>query len=193
MIPHYLRVCVSWYVIHLVLFSLCLCVSVVRSEAPFYPDKTQLLVVRDAGGKEQPVRTAADWAKRRTHILANMQLVMGPLPDDSDKVPLDVKVTEVVDLPHYVRKKLTFAVEKGDRVPAYLLIPKERKGKLPAVLVLHQTINIGKGEPAGLVRRRTSASASTSPSAATSLSVPTTPASASTSTISPRASFNRAA
>jgi hypothetical protein len=97
-----------------------------------------------------PVRTAAEWARRREQILANMQLVMGPLPGDDHKVPLDVKVTETVELPRYIRKKLTFAAEKDDRVPAYLLMPKERAGKLPAVLVLHQTIPIGKAEPAGL-------------------------------------------
>jgi dienelactone hydrolase len=125
-------------------------VLAVYSGPPFYPDKNRLLVMRDAEGKEHPVRTAEDWAKRRAHILANMQLVMGPLPDDSDKVPLDVRVTEAVELPNYVRKKLTFAAEKDDRVPAYLLVPKKRAGKLPGVLVLHQTIDIGKKEPAGL-------------------------------------------
>jgi dienelactone hydrolase len=100
--------------------------------------------------KFEPPRTVEEWARRREQILANMQLVMGPLPDVSHKVPLDVKVSDVVELPKYVRKKLTFAVENEDRVPAYLLIPKERKGKLPGVLVLHQTIAIGKDEPAGL-------------------------------------------
>ena len=110
--------------------SPCLCVSVVSSA--------------------EPPRTAAEWAKCREQILANMQLVMGPLPGDDHKVPLDVKVTETVELPRYIRKKLSYAAEKDDRVPAYLLVPKERKGKLPAVLVLHQTIAIGKAEPAGL-------------------------------------------
>jgi pimeloyl-ACP methyl ester carboxylesterase len=123
---------------------------VVRSEPPFYPDKSKLLVVRDAAGMEHPVRTPAEWAKRRADILANMQLIMGLLPDASQKVPLDVRETETVELPNYVRKKLTFAAEKDDRVPAYLLMPKERTGKLPGVLVLHQTIDIGKKEPAGL-------------------------------------------
>jgi dienelactone hydrolase len=79
-----------------------------------------------------------------------MQIVMGPLPDDSHKVPLDVKIEEEVRLEKFTRKKLTFAVESGDRVPAYLLIPHERSGKVPAVLCLHQTIAIGKAEPAGL-------------------------------------------
>src|SRR5204863_553369 len=83
-------------------------------------------------------------------ILTHMQEVMGPLPDTSRKVPLDVQVTEIVQTPHYVRKKITYAAEKDDRVPAYLLIPLERKGKLPAVLCLHQTVVIGKGEPVGL-------------------------------------------
>jgi len=132
--------------------ALCLlsALSAVSSAPPSYPDKAKLLVWRDADGREHPVRTAADWARRRQHILENMQLIMGPLPDDSHKVPLDVKAAEEQDAGRFLRKKLTFAVEKGDRVPAWLLVPKERKGKLPAVLVLHQTINIGKDEPAGL-------------------------------------------
>src|SRR5262249_42953449 len=72
------------------------------------------------------------------------------LPDDSRKVPLDVKITDTVETKQYVRKKLTFAAEKGDRVPAHLLIPVGIKGKVPAVLCLHQTVKIGKDEPAGL-------------------------------------------
>jgi pimeloyl-ACP methyl ester carboxylesterase len=120
---------------------------------PFYADKTNLLVYRDAAGQEHAITTAADWAKRRAHILANMQEVMGPLPANSEKVPLDMRVTEEVQMPHFVRKKLTFAVEKDDRAPAYLLVPLRRSGKLPAVLCLHQTVAIGKGEPAGLGQR----------------------------------------
>lgn len=120
------------------------------SPPSFYADKTKLLIYLDADGKEQPVLSPAEWAKRREHILANMQLVMGPLPDASHKAPLDVQITEEVRTPHFVRKKLTFAAEKNDRVPAYLLVPLEVKGKLPAILCLHQTIAIGKGEPAGL-------------------------------------------
>jgi dienelactone hydrolase len=124
-----------------------------KAGPPFYPDKAKLLVYRDAQGKEHPITTAAAWAKRREHILANMQLVMGSLPDVSRKVPLDVCVTEEVTVGSYVRKKLTYAAEKGDRVPAYLLVPRQRIGKLPAVLCLHQTVAIGKAELAGLGQR----------------------------------------
>jgi dienelactone hydrolase len=56
-------------------------------------------------------------------------------------------------MPRYLRKKLTFAAEKNDRVPAYLLVPLGHTGRMPAVLCLHQTTRIGKGEPAGLGER----------------------------------------
>lgn len=117
---------------------------------PFHANKTDLLHYRDVAGLDHRIKTPGDWAKRRADILANMQLVMGPLPDASKKVPLDVQITEEVMEEKYVRKKLTFVAEPGDRVPAYLLIPRERKGKLPAMLCLHQTIALGKAEPAGL-------------------------------------------
>jgi dienelactone hydrolase len=103
-----------------------------------------------ANGKERPVRTVADWQKRRAHILANMQRVMGSLPAASKKVPLDMQIVEKVELTNVTRKRITFAVEQGDRVSAYLLFPKDLKGKSPAILCLHQTIGIGKGEPAGV-------------------------------------------
>jgi acetyl esterase/lipase len=123
-------------------------------DPPTYPDKAKLMVYRE-GDTEHAVKTAADWAKRRAHILANMQLVMGPLPDASARVPLAVEGAEEVDPPEvrrpYVRSKVTFAVAKGERVTAYLLMPRERKGKLPAVLCLHQTNGkLGAREPAGM-------------------------------------------
>jgi dienelactone hydrolase len=117
---------------------------------PFYADKANLLAYLEADGKSVPVQSAADWHKRRDHILANMQLVMGPLPSDANKAPLDLKVEGEETLAKVVRKKVSFAVEKDDRVTAYLLIPRELKGQAPAMLCLHQTTKIGKGEPAAL-------------------------------------------
>jgi dienelactone hydrolase len=124
---------------------------VVQAGPPFYKDKSKLLIYIDADGKEQPIVKAADWKKRRQHILANMQEVMGPLPDPAKKVPLDVQVKEEKKSAQWIRKRLSFATEKDDRVPAYLLLPLGKKGKLPAVLCLHQTNGKrGKDETAGL-------------------------------------------
>ena len=93
---------------------------------------------------------AADEPSRAV-IRKKMEQVMGPLPKPERKVPLDVKLLSEEKVDGYVRKKVTFAVEKDDRVPAYLLIPTPATGKKrPAMLCLHQTIGIGKGEPVGL-------------------------------------------
>ena len=95
----------------------------------------------------QPIKTPAEWARRREQILACVQQVMGPLPGSARRVPLDVRVLEEHSEPDYVRRKITYVPEPGDRV-GWLLLPKV--GRRPAMLCLHQTTNIGKDEPAGL-------------------------------------------
>ncbi len=117
-----------------------------------YPDHSRLLVIRDADGNERPVTTKADWAVRVSHIRANIQLVMGPLPGNDRRVPLDVEVISEERTEKYLRRKLKFTPEPGDRVPAWLLIPHGLTDtqKAPAMLCLHQTNNVGKNEPAGL-------------------------------------------
>jgi predicted dienelactone hydrolase len=121
-----------------------------QDPAPFYSDKTKLLVVIGADGKAQPITAAADWPRRRAHILASLQQVMGPMPPEDRKVPPDVQVYDEVKLQKYVRKTLSFASEAGDRVPAFLLVPHGTKSRVPAMLCLHQTTAIGKQEPAGM-------------------------------------------
>ncbi|MFM8274944.1 MAG: alpha/beta hydrolase family protein [Gemmata sp.] len=95
--------------------------------------------------------TAADEPDRPA-LRKKMERAMGPLPGADRKVPLEPKVVSEEKLDGYRRIKLTFAVEKGDRVPAWLLVPSAatRETKAPAMLCLHQTINIGKDEPVGL-------------------------------------------
>lgn len=119
-------------------------------ELPVYPDHTRLMVVRSVDGDETPVKSVADWQVRRDHILGHLQEVMGPLPGANRRVPLDVRIVETLDEPAYVRTKVSFASEPGDRVPAWLLVPKRLNGKAPAMLCLHQTVKIGKDEPVGL-------------------------------------------
>jgi len=121
-----------------------------RTGAPFYADKRHLLAWRDAQGIEHPVRAVKDWEKRRAHILAGMASVMGETPRSTRKVPLDVQVIAEELLPDFARRQITFASEAGDRVPAYLLIPRHLKAKAPAMICLHQTVEMGKREPAGL-------------------------------------------
>lgn len=125
---------------------------VVASPAIAYSDHSNLLIVRDANGGERPVKTPEDWAERVSHIKAGMQQVMGALHDTSRWEPLNVEVVSEEKTPNYLRRKVRFTPEIGDRVPAWLLIPNELSvnGSAPAMLCLHQTTKIGKDEPAGL-------------------------------------------
>jgi dienelactone hydrolase len=88
----------------------------------------------------------------RAALREKMERAMGPLPGADRKVPLDPKQESEEKLDGYVRRKVTFAAEKGDRVPAWLLVPTGAAAdkKRPAMLCLHQTVPIGKDEPVGL-------------------------------------------
>ncbi|MDX1966125.1 MAG: FG-GAP-like repeat-containing protein [Planctomycetaceae bacterium] len=121
--------------------------------AATYPDHRQPLWVHPPGADVQPVAAPGEWGRRRGHLRANMQLVMGRLPDPSRRVPLDVEVVSEEPAEGYVRRKIRFTSEPGDRVPAWLLLPKslgDAPQSAPAMLCLHQTTGIGKDEPAGL-------------------------------------------
>jgi hypothetical protein len=119
-----------------------------------YADRSQLLVYRNQAGDAHPVGTPADMARRRAHILAGMESAMGSLPTSERRVPLDIQVVTEEDMGSYVRRKITFAAEQNDRVPAYFLIPNDARGPLPAMLCLHPTTKIGKGEVAGVGGRQ---------------------------------------
>ncbi len=65
--------------------------------APFYGDKSRLLVYLDEKGLEKEVLTPLDWEIRRSHILLNFQKVAGPLPGDEKRIPLELRVLEEED------------------------------------------------------------------------------------------------
>lgn len=122
-----------------------------ETSAPNYSEHLKLDYYLDKNGNRHPVKSVKDWEIRKQHILANMQKVMGPLPNPEKKIPLDMKVLEEVEQDNFIRKKISYHTDSKDsRVHAYLFLPKNRKGKVPAVLCLHQTTVPGKMEPAGL-------------------------------------------
>lgn len=128
---------------------LVLCIAA-RGDEPARPDlpHARLMVYRDEAGREQPVKTATDWLKRRQQILAGMQEAMGKLPDRASRVPLDVQLLgEPQRGEGYLRHTLSYVAEPGDRVPAYLYLPQDRAagGRRPAMLALHPTSPLGKG------------------------------------------------
>jgi len=68
------------------------------------------------------------------------------------RAALQPKLLERVALSGFIREKVSYLVEPGQRVSAYLLVPA-REGPHPAVLCIHQhhrEFHLGKSEPAGL-------------------------------------------
>ncbi len=125
------------------------------AEPPRLP-RDNLLVFHDATGAVKDVRTVAEWQLRRAEILRGMQTVMGKLPGDEKRCPLDVRIEEETAVGTSIRRLITYASEPGSRVPAYLCIPKaalapNSSKKFPAVLCLHGTDNkVGHGVVVGL-------------------------------------------
>jgi dienelactone hydrolase len=133
--------------------AMCFAVAGLAAADPViaYSEHQNLSYYLDAAGQKHEIKSTADWEIRRKHILANMQVVMGPLPDRSKLAPLDIKILEETKLGDVVRRKIEYATEPEYRLKAYLFVPpRDAKKKLPGVLCLHQTVNIGKEEPAGL-------------------------------------------
>src|SRR4030095_12197036 len=95
------------------------------------------------------IRNRDSWRLQRDRILAGMQLVMGELPKTTG-LALGIVKLESEEKPVFTRRKITYLSERGDDVPAYLLIPKTLKRRAPAMLCLHQTIKVGKDEPEAL-------------------------------------------
>jgi len=108
-----------------------------------------------ASGCRAPLHpTTAPQDPERARALAAMESVMGRLPGPERRCPLDVRRESETDEGTYVRQKLSYQSEPGDRVPAYLLIPKAALGtaqrRFPAVLALHQTHAAGQKVVVGL-------------------------------------------
>ena len=116
-----------------------------------YPNHRDLLVYADKSGELKPVKTVADWQHRRADILKGMEEAMGPLPSRDQLPSLDVKVSDEIKGPGFIRRTITFTPEKGDRLPADLYLPDPLPAgtKLPAMLALHPTGTLGKRIVAG--------------------------------------------
>jgi dienelactone hydrolase len=72
-----------------------------------------------------------------------------------EAVPLEARVEERVDLGDVVRERVSYRVEAGERVPAYLFVPRDlRPGERRAAVFAHHQhagqFHLGKSEVAGL-------------------------------------------
>jgi hypothetical protein len=105
-----------------------------------------------AGLWKEPLSTAT-WPSERRRILEGIYKVAGKPP--AERTSLDPQVLSEEDMGTYLRRKVSIQVQHGDRMPAYLLVPKNRKGRVPAVICMYGTTSgAGKDTTVGLSGRK---------------------------------------
>lgn len=119
--------------------------------------RAQLLQFHREDGTVGEARTPEQWALRRAEIKRGVESILGVLPGEEKRCPLEVRVEEELDCGSFVRRLVSYASEPGCRVPAYLCIPKKLleadapEKTAPAVLCLHSTDDrVGHGLVVGL-------------------------------------------
>src|SRR6266567_5059007 len=111
--------------------------------------KAELIYLHEKNGK--PLTTAREWDARCESTKRLLSEFLGTSP--KSKPLLEPMILEETTLDTYTRRKLSYQTEPGERVPSYLLIPKNLRGRAPVVLCPHQTttpLTSGKRDPIGL-------------------------------------------
>ena len=105
--------------------------------------------VHPAAGLWQRPPSAESWPGERKRILDGVAKVLGPPP--AEKPPLDPRVHSEESLGGYLRRKVSFEAEPGDRMTAWLLVPRGLRGRAPAVICMYGTTGgAGKDTTVGL-------------------------------------------
>jgi hypothetical protein len=89
-----------------------------------------------------------EWAHRRAAIREDWLTRLGPLP--TSRVPVNLEILTTEELPEFVRQHVRYTIEKDVFTDGYLLTPRNTAGKLPAVVVFHQTTKTQAQQVAGI-------------------------------------------
>jgi dienelactone hydrolase len=93
--------------------------------------------------------TPQNWTQERERIRSAVLNLLGPFPTYT--APLEPRVVSETECGAYVRKKITIQVQPGDRMPAWLLVPKQVRGRVPAIICFYGTTGgAGKDTTVGL-------------------------------------------
>ena len=107
----------------------------------------RLLADADGG-----ITTIERWEKKRQDIIARLYATVGQPP-----VARNTRAIEMIHeekLLDYTRRKIHYTVGDGDVITAYLLIPHNLVAVAPGIVAMHQTVNCGKDEVAGIAGNR---------------------------------------
>ena len=117
----------------------------------FAPPKTPALrPMHEHPDAEPLIGNPAGWPQQRARIVSEWQKLLGPMP--ARILPLEAQEHGETDCGTYLRRKVSFQVQPGDRMPCWMLIPKKPAApKSPAIICFYGTTNgAGKDTTVGL-------------------------------------------
>lgn len=93
-----------------------------------------------------------NWPAIRRQLLQGATNVLGNFPMETAQLaPQTISET---DCGSYLRRKISIEVQRGDRMPFYLLVPRNIKGRAPAIICFYGTSSgAGKDTTVGLSGR----------------------------------------
>jgi cephalosporin-C deacetylase-like acetyl esterase len=81
--------------------------------------------------KVASLESVQDWQKRQEEIKEKFAKVLGSFPD---KTPLRPQVTKKIEKPNFTVEHIIYESQPGFYVSSSLYLPKEKKGKVPAII-----------------------------------------------------------
>lgn len=126
-------------------FLICF-LNVTLSKVYGQSDNHTFTINSSVDNEKKYISSLAEWERQRWNIMEGMEDVMGELPKRTDLPPLDIQVFDTLKTDSYNRFSIRFTVAKDESLSAYLYTPFRNgiSGKLPAMLALHPTGEIGK-------------------------------------------------
>ena len=106
----------------------------------------RLLTYSGNKGESKVLHHPKEWQLKRVQILAAMQSVTGSLPNRTNLPQLQIQYTDSAKGDGYTRYNIRFDAAEKEVVAAYLYVPDQAgiPKKLPAMLALHPTGDLGK-------------------------------------------------
>lgn len=92
-------------------------------------------------------KSRQDWSIKAEAIEKIFLQTLGRRPYTD--IPLELEVEDESDCGEYKKRKISYMAGPNERINAYVLLPAEKKGKMPAVLCQHPTSSLGKEQAVG--------------------------------------------
>ncbi len=93
------------------------------------------------------IGTAEQWAIKAAALRDLFVQTLGERPPVA--CALAPEILDEADLGEYIRRRVAYSVEPDERISAYLLLPKRRRARAPAVICIHPTTPLGKEQAIG--------------------------------------------